>query len=114
LKPLEDRGVITLPFIPDYAINNAHMFYILCMNKDERSKLIDFLKKNKITAVSHYLSLNKSPFYSGKHSSRELANSDRFTDTLLRLPMFYELEKKQISYIVNKIIEFYNLKFIRS
>ena len=51
LKELEHKGFIRLPFIPAYATNNAHMFYLLCKNEAERSRLIAHLKAKNILAV---------------------------------------------------------------
>jgi dTDP-4-amino-4,6-dideoxygalactose transaminase len=75
---------IELPRIPSYATNNAHMFYLVCKNLEQRSKLIDKLKSNNILAVFHYISLHKSPFYQDKHDGRILSETDNFTDTLVR------------------------------
>ncbi len=110
LKPLADEGFIELPYIPQYATNNGHLFYILCKNITERSQLIEHLKKNGISAVFHYLSLHKSEFYRDKHDGRELPNADRYSDCLLRLPMYYELKKKEIEYVADRIKEFFQKK----
>lgn len=107
LKPLSDARKIKLPFIPDYAANNAHMFYIVCKSLDERTKLIEHLKKKQINAVFHYLSLHKSPFYENKHDGTILINTDNYSDCLLRLPMYYELNDTDISSITKAINEFY-------
>jgi dTDP-4-amino-4,6-dideoxygalactose transaminase len=107
LKPLEDMGFIKLISIPSYATNNAHMFFILCENLETRTELIEFLNKKNIMAVFHYLSLHKSPYYKDQYSGPELIHSDRFENTLLRLPLFYELTEEQVSYISSQIIAFY-------
>jgi len=107
LKPLADKGMFCLPEIPDYATNNAHMFYIVCNTLGERTGLIEHLKKNGINAVFHYLSLHNSEFYKSKHDGRELKNTDRFTDCLLRLPFFYELTQKDVEQICKKIEDFF-------
>lgn len=83
---------IKLPGLPSYATNNAHMFYIVCKTIEQRTDLISKLKRNNILAVFHYLSLHKSPFYREKHGGRKLPVSDRYSDCLLRMPLFYELE----------------------
>ncbi|AGN84775.1 dTDP-4-amino-4,6-dideoxygalactose transaminase [Enterobacter sp. R4-368] len=110
LSRLAETGVIALPAIPAFASNNAHMFYIVCENINVRTGLIQYLKDNGIYSVFHYLSLNKSEYYLTKNESVDLENSDRFTDSLLRLPMFYELELEQVDYICSKIIDFYYAK----
>ena len=108
LGPLADQGIIILPSIPDYASNNAHMFYLVCRSLPERSALIAHLKRAGILAVFHYLSLHKSPFYAAKHDGRELPNANRFADCLLRLPMFYDLTVDQVQEVCSQIIAFYS------
>ena len=95
-----------LPLVPEYATNNAHMFYLVCDNVDDRTKFIQHLKDKGILSVFHYLSLHKSSYYE-KYSTRksELPNSDMFSDCLVRLPLFYELTDEQVEYIINMIKE---------
>ena len=95
-----------LPLVPEYATNNAHMFYLVCDNVDDRTKFIQHLKDKGILSVFHYLSLHKSSYYE-KYSTRksELPNSDMFSDCLVRLPLFYELTEEQVEYIINTIKE---------
>lgn len=106
LKELEDQGKVGLPYLPPGATNNGHMFYMVCRTGKERDGLIAYLKKLGITAVFHYLSLHKSAFYSDKHDGRTLENSDRYSDCLLRLPMYYELSLEECQYIINAIRDF--------
>lgn len=94
---------ITLPNIPDYATNNAHMYYLVCQSLEQRTELIKKLKENGVLAVFHYLSLHSSEYYHNKHDGRVLANTDHFADCLLRLPMFYELTDAQVDEIVRII-----------
>lgn len=108
LKPLEENGFVKLPVIPDYATNNAHMFYMTCRSLDERTRLISFLKENGILAVFHYLALHRSQYYTEHYTERpDLPECDRYADTLVRLPMFYELKDEEVKYIVEKITEFF-------
>ena len=109
LKGLSDKGYFTMPDIPDYATNNAHMFYIVCRNLEERTALIALLKENGIYAAFHYLSLHLSEYYKEHHVGEipNLPNCDRFADCLVRLPMFFELKDEEASLVVNKIKEFY-------
>ena len=108
LKPLADKGYFQLPDIPNYATNNAHMFYLVCRNLEERTLLIKHLKEHDIQAVFHYLSLHSSEFYKNKHDGRELPECDRYMDTLVRLPMFYDLEIEEVVMICKTITDFYH------
>jgi dTDP-4-amino-4,6-dideoxygalactose transaminase len=83
---------ISIPFLPTFSTNNAHMFYLVCTDIEQRSKLILHLKNQGILTVFHYQSLHQSQFYKDKHDGRELTQSDRYTDSLVRLPFFYELD----------------------
>ena len=110
LKPLNDKGFITLPVIPDYATNNAHIFYFLTRDLEERQKLAEYLKDNGVIAVFHYLSLHRSPYYSKKHGKRKLPNADKYSDTLLRLPLFFEMNLDMVDTVVTLIEKFYSGK----
>jgi dTDP-4-amino-4,6-dideoxygalactose transaminase len=108
LAGLAAKGVISLPYLPEFATNNAHMYYILCNSLEERTALIARLKKNEILAVFHYLSLHKSPFYGSRHDGRALPESDRYTDRLLRLPLFYELTDTEQGKVIDTITGHFN------
>ena len=110
LKPSVDQRKFRLPLIPEYATNNGHMFYLVCNSFKERTALISYLKAEGIGAVFHYLSLHSSQYYQDKHDGRDLPNCDRFTDCLMRLPMYYELSKADVDIIVSKIQNHLNLK----
>ncbi|NVK53918.1 MAG: dTDP-4-amino-4,6-dideoxygalactose transaminase [Flavobacteriaceae bacterium] len=107
LKSLEDKGKLLLPKIPNYASNNSHMFYLVCESFDIRSELISYLKARNIHAVFHYLSLNKSEFYLKENESVDLPNSDFFSNTLIRLPFYYELTRDLQFKVISAIQEFY-------
>jgi dTDP-4-amino-4,6-dideoxygalactose transaminase len=107
LKCLEEENIISLPIIPEYATNNAHMFYVVCKRSEDREALISFLKKKGILAVFHYLSLHQSPFYKNKHDGRNLEWSDLYSERLVRLPLFFELANEQVQFIISSVKEFY-------
>lgn len=107
LKPLSEKGYFTLPEIPEFATNNAHMFYLVFPSYEARTKVIAALKENGYQAVFHYLSLHKSEYYKNKHDGRGLPNSDRYTDCLVRLPLFYDLEMEDVEKICETIANCY-------
>lgn len=108
LKDLSEKKCFSMPNIPDYATNNAHMFYLVCRSIDERSALIKYLKDNGVGAVFHYLSLHLSDYYKNNYNNiPELPNCDRFADCLVRLPMFYELKDDDIQRILSLIDNFF-------
>jgi len=105
LEPESEKGAFVLPDVPDYATNNAHMFYLVCNNLEERTALIKKLKENDILAVFHYLSLLSSEYYKVKHAGRALPECDRYADCLVRLPLFYELTEADVEQICKVIKE---------
>ena len=108
LKPLSEKGFFSMPDVPDYASNNAHMFYLILPNLEKRSALIQHLKDNGIMAVFHYLSLHSSAYYADKHDGRVLSECDRYADCLVRLPLFYDLEIEDVEKICKLITQLEN------
>ena len=107
LKALEQKGLLRLPYLPDFATNNAHMFYLICNAPNERTGLIEQLKQEGILAVFHYLSLHSSAYYLNKHDGRILPWCDLYSERLIRLPIYFELTNEDQQRIINTIISFY-------
>lgn len=107
LKPLEDKGLLELPVIPDGCVHNAHMFYVKTRDLKERTALLRHLKENGIGAVFHYVPLHSSE--AGKRFGR-FHGEDRFTtresERIVRLPLYYGLGEEDIIIICNIIKEF--------
>ncbi len=108
LQQLQENGKLHLPHVPDYATNNAHIFYLICKSIQDRDALILFLKNNRVQSMFHYPGLHISPFYlTSQANADKLKNSERFSDCLLRLPLYIELGKEQINIVTRLIHEFY-------
>jgi len=95
---------IKLPSIPDYATNNAHMFYLDCASLQQRSQLIKHLDSAGIKAVFHYQSLHSSTYFQALHDGRSLPNADHFTDSIVRLPMYFDLSNDEVDFICEQIV----------
>ena len=108
LLPLEKKGLIQLPVIPEGCVHNAHMFYLKVSNLRVRTELISHLKSDGIGAVFHYIPLHSAP--AGLKYGR-FVGEDKYTtkesERLIRLPMYYGLKSEQIEYICEKIGEFF-------
>ena len=108
LVPLFQKGYIELPFIPIHCKHNAHMFYIKAKEQEERADLIDFLRKNGIYSVFHYVPLHSSP--AGKKYGSffgEDVYTSKESERLLRLPIYYGMTKQEIHYIIGNVNSFY-------
>lgn len=106
LASLEGKEVLVMPELP----HNAHMFYLVCRSLGERTELIEHLKQQGIASVFHYLSLHKSQYFADKHDGRNLPQADRFTDCLLRLPMFAELGAAGAERVAASVLDFYRVR----
>jgi dTDP-4-amino-4,6-dideoxygalactose transaminase len=107
LEPLASCGLFRAQVIPDCATNNAHTFYIVCNSQSERAGLIEHLKNNGIAAAFHYQSLHKSAYYKERHDGRELANCDRYSDCLVRLPLFCGLGREGAARVSDAVASYF-------
>jgi len=106
LKDWCQANKIMMPCLPDYATNCGHMFYLVFQSLSQRSAFIAHLKNNDIYAVFHYLSLHKSPYFKDKYQGRELCYSDKYTECLVRLPLYYELSNDDLDKIISVVKSF--------
>jgi dTDP-4-amino-4,6-dideoxygalactose transaminase len=106
LKPLEEKGLITLPSVPDWATVNGNMFFLITKDAKARTALLSFLKKEGINAVFHYLPLHSSDFFQDKHDGRILANTDHFSDCIIRLPFYNQMKEEELQHVVDTIMSF--------
>jgi|TARA_B110000914_G_C15420662_1_gene426398 dTDP-4-amino-4,6-dideoxygalactose transaminase len=76
-------------------------------DKRSRDNLIDWLKKRDINAVFHYIPLHNSRMsLMNKWNTSECPTSIRISHTMIRLPLYHSLEKKDLNYIIEKIMEY--------
>jgi dTDP-4-amino-4,6-dideoxygalactose transaminase len=108
LKALQNNELLSLPIIPEHCLQNGHMFYVKAKNLEQRTALIDYLKKKGILSVFHYVPLHST--VAGLKFGR-FSGKDRYTtqesDKLLRLPMYYSLTHEQADYIIEAVKSFY-------
>ena len=113
LESLEEKGVIERPFIPDYAVHNAHMFYMKVKDLATRSELIEYLKTQGVLSVFHYIPLHSAK--AGKKFGRfhgEDIYTTKESERLLRLPMFYNLEMEDVQKVIEAVLSFPGYKSI--
>jgi dTDP-4-amino-4,6-dideoxygalactose transaminase len=86
--------------------HNAHIFYLICKDKEERKRLSFQLKERSISTAHHYIPLHSSR--AGKKYG-QFYGVDRYTpdlsERILRLPIYYSLENpSQIVEIISKYL----------
>jgi dTDP-4-amino-4,6-dideoxygalactose transaminase len=108
LEGLAQAGLIEQPFVPEYAVHNAHMYFIKAENLEVRTQLIEYLKSYGVQSVFHYIPLHSSP--AGRKFGR-FCGEDRYTtkesERLLRLPMYYNISDEDREKVVQGVIAFY-------
>ncbi|MEG1516806.1 MAG: dTDP-4-amino-4,6-dideoxygalactose transaminase [Raoultibacter sp.] len=109
LRVLVDRGLLTLPVVPQACVHNAHMFYVKCVDLSTRTDLIAFLKARGVQSVFHYVPLHSSD--AGREFGR-FEGEDCFTtcesDRLTRLPLYYGLTKSDQARVIDAIFAFFD------
>lgn len=106
-KDMEKLGKVRLPVIPTECTNNAHMFYLLFDDLKARTDFIMYLKENNIYAPFHYIPLHSAP--AGKKFCRigsDMDITNRVSNTLVRLPLFYGMDIQTQNYIIEKVLAF--------
>ena len=96
-----------LPVIPPYIEHNGHMLYLILNNHQQRQKLIAFLGNHDIMAIFHYIPLHRAPYWKGKYDNIYLPVTDRVSETLLRLPLYYNMTVEEVQYVVKCITRFF-------
>jgi dTDP-4-amino-4,6-dideoxygalactose transaminase len=108
LSDLEKAGHLTRMKVPADCEHNAHIFYIFLSSADVRAELWSFLKKEGIQSTTHYVPLHSAP--AGKKYGRvsgSLIITDDLANRLLRLPLFAEISKEDISFVIDKVHTFF-------
>lgn len=108
-RPIADSGLIELPTVPEGCTHNAHMFYIKCKDLETRQAYIQFMKENEVLCVFHYVPLHSAP--AGLKFGRFNGVDEHTTpdsDRLVRLPMYYNIEEKDLQKVIIKTLEFFN------
>ena len=93
---LESRHIVRRPVVLPEHRHNAHMYYLLLPDIAVRTRFIERLKQQEISAVFHYVPLHSSP--GGQRYGRAHGKLTVTTDVanrLVRLPLWIGLEREQ-------------------
>ncbi len=108
LRHLELKGFLRLPYIQHECASNGHMFYIITDSLDERTKLIEHLRRSGIFSVFHYIPLHSS--LAGRKFGRvsgTMEVTDSISNRLLRLPLYYEMDQDTVHKVSDEVCQFY-------
>ena len=108
-KILENQGIIELPAVPEGCVHNAHMFYLKTKDLETRQNYIKFMKENEILCTFHYVPLHSAPagIKFGRFNGKDIHTTSE-SDRLVRLPMYYNMDEKDLEKVIDKTLEFFN------
>ncbi len=107
LELYEQKGIINRPYIPEYATNNAHMYYVILKDNETRTRLIQRFRENEIEAPFHYIPLHISPM--GKkygYKEGDLPITEEYASRLIRLPLYADLTDQEVNKVIKVLTEF--------
>jgi dTDP-4-amino-4,6-dideoxygalactose transaminase len=102
LEPLESKGILRRPIVPDGCQHNAHMYYLLLAPEIDRQMVLDKYKRNDIWSIFHYVPLHSSRAgqrYGRVHGSLEVTTDQ--SERLVRLPLWVGLTEQQQDKVVD-------------
>jgi dTDP-4-amino-4,6-dideoxygalactose transaminase len=107
LQLLEQSGWARGPTVPAHARHNGHAFHLILADTDARQRLIEHLNRAGIAAAAHHRSLHASPYFRDQHDGRVLPHADRFSQCLIRLPLFHDLRPAEQERIIGSVLGFF-------
>lgn len=103
---LEDEGGVRRPIVPADCRHNAHMYYLLVSDVDERDALIARLAERGVHAVFHYVPLHEAPAGLGYcRAVGDLPVTSDASDRLVRLPLWPDLDDASIELVVESVLD---------
>jgi dTDP-4-amino-4,6-dideoxygalactose transaminase len=106
LAPIEEAGLIRRPVLPPHIGHNAHLYYVLVHDLDERTRVIHELERRDVYAVFHYVPLHSAP--AGLRFARahgRLRETEAASRRLLRLPLWYGMPPRAVDAVVEAIVD---------
>ena len=106
LKPLEKKGLLTLPVIPAECSHNAHMFYVKLRDLVQRTRFIDSMREHGVQCVFHYIPLHSAPagLKFGRFCGEDVYTTSE-SERLCRLPMYYGMKQAEVDAVCNAVLD---------
>lgn len=105
-EPLGRVRRLRRPIIPNSCGHNAHMYYLLLRNLEDRTQFINAMRDQGVNCVFHYVPLHNSPY--GQKVARihgDLTITEELADRLVRLPLWVGLNQSFKNFIVRYLSE---------
>jgi dTDP-4-amino-4,6-dideoxygalactose transaminase len=104
--PLEEKGLLRRPIVPAHVEHNAHLYHVRVRDLEERTRVIQELDRRGVHAIFHYVPLHSAP--AGRRCARlhgDLTETDRASDCLVRLPLWYRMPPEAIDRVTSAVVE---------
>ena len=100
------KSFVTIPYIHEKA-NHVYQMYVIKLPEDvDRDKFVDFLNKKDIEASVHFSPpVHLQDFYKNKFKQGDLKTTEKIHNEIVTLPMFPDLTKEQMNYIIENVKE---------
>lgn len=109
-RPLEKRGLLSLPVIPAGIVSNHHIFHLLLPDEAARNRALVFFRARGIGTTFHYLPLHLSPVGRALgHAEGEYPVTEAVSARLIRLPIYPSLTDDEQEYVIAMVKEFVGL-----
>lgn len=100
------NGKIKFQSLPQGVYNAHHLFVIEVEN---RKALYDYLREEGIFAQIHYIPVHTLPYYKSiGYNDADLSKSENYYSKCISLPMYPTLSNKEQTYVIEKVLGFYN------
>ena len=108
-QTLAQTEAVRLPFIPSYATQNAHMFYLLCRSMKDRDQLMQYLHARGIKAFFHYIPLDTAPMgrRMGTTAQSACKISQKISQRIIRLPLYSGLTKSDQERVISSVLDYF-------
>ncbi len=108
-RSLSIAGRLSIPSVPNGCKHNAHIYYLILHNLDDRNSFIRYMDKNNINCYFHYSPLHLSDMgHKYGREFKDLNNTEHYANCIVRLPIWPGLTMKQQKKITSTILGIIN------
>ena len=98
-QTLEESGRIRRPIIPPGCTHNAHLYYLLLNDLEDRTSFIEGMRDQGISCSFHYV-----PLHSASHAQQigqpvftDLPRTTSISNQLVRIPLWLGVDQRTVS-----------------
>ena len=73
------------------------------LQKNERTKLFNFLREREIGVNVHYIPIHLQPYYENLYGVQSLQGAEQYYNTCLSLPLFPRMSLQDVERVVKTI-----------